>query len=235
MTQQIPLKFEFQSNQSFSTFYPGDNTEIITHLKQFLLNQEQQIFLWGIAGTGKTHLLHACIADATQQKKSTFYYSFNAKSLPDPSLLEGLETLDLICFDNLDQIAENSEWEQAFFNFYNAHRDNNKRLIISSSCPPKYLTIQLPDLKTRMSWGLTLKLKTLNDEQQLKALIHKANDLGFEIPVNVGRYIMTRYTSDLPSIWKLLDRIELATLAAKRKITIPFLKQIMTMPEFDEY
>lgn len=228
MAQQIPLQFEFQSNQSFRTFYPGNNDEIINHLQQFCHRNEQQIYLWGAAGTGKTHLLQATTQKANQQRKSSFYLSLNSSSLPDPSILNGLESLDIICFDNIDHIAGHAKWEQAFFNFFNLYRDHNKQLLLSSSCPPKYLAIELPDLKTRMSWGLTLKLKTLSDEQRLNALIYKANDLGFEISILVGRYLMTRYASDLPSVWKLLEKIELATLSEKRKLTIPFLKQIMT-------
>ncbi|HIF54939.1 MAG TPA: DnaA regulatory inactivator Hda, partial [Methylococcaceae bacterium] len=148
-------------------------------------------------------------------------------TLPSPALLDGLEELDLVCFDNIENIAGNSEWEQAFFNFFNLHRDNNKHLLLSAHCPPQFLPIQLPDLKTRMSWGLTLKLKALTEEQQLNALRFKAHDLGFEIPLNVGRFLMTHYARDLPSIWQLLDKIEQETLAEKRKISIPFLKQIM--------
>lgn len=234
MPKQIPLQFEFQSNQSFSTFYLGDNEEVVTHLQRAFFNKEQQIFVWGTAGTGKTHLLQAAIQEANKQGKSTFYFSLDKNNLPSPSILEGLESLDLVCFDNIDQIATNTEWEHAFFNFFNLHRDNNKHLIVSAPCPPKFLAIELPDLKTRMSWGLTLLLKPLSGEQQLEALIHKANDLGFEIPVQVGRFLMARYVSDLPSIWKLLDKIERETLAAKRKITIPFLKTIMTDQESDE-
>ena len=231
MLQQIPLRFEFQSNQNFSTFYHGDNEETIDHLQQFCHSSEQQIYLWGAAGTGKTHLLQATTQEVNKQSKSCFYFSFNSNSLPDPSMLTGLENLDIINFDNIDHIAGNNEWEQAFFNFYNLHRDRNKQLILSSSCPPKYLAIELPDLKTRMNWGLTLKLKTLSDKQLLNALIYKANTLGFEIPIQVGQYIMTRYASDLPSTWDLLKKIELATLSAKRKVTIPFLKQMMSKEE----
>ncbi len=231
MPHQIPLQFEFQSNQNFSTFYVGENEETINHLKQFCHSSEQQVYLWGAAGTGKTHLLQAATQEANKQGKSCFYFSLNSNSLPEPSILNGLESLDLICFDNIDHIAGHKEWEQAFFNFFNLHRDCNKQLILSSICPPKYLAIELPDLKTRMSWGHTLKLKTLSDEQQLNALIYKANDLGFEIPIHVGRYLMTRYASDIPSIWRLLEKIELATLSAKRKLTIPFLKLIMANQE----
>ncbi len=227
MPIQLPLQFEFQSNQSFDTFYPGSNTEIVNHLQQFFIKGEQQIFLWGEAGTGKTHLLHSLIQEAKNHHKTSFYFSLDTDIFPCPSMLEGLESLDIVCFDNIQQIAGIKEWELAFFNFYNLHRDANKKLVLSAPCPPKYLDIQLPDLKTRMSWGLTLKLKTLADEQQLNALIYKANDLGFEIPLNVGRFLITRYAQDLASIWVLLDKINLATLAAKRRLTIPFLKQIM--------
>lgn len=231
MSEQLPLQFEFQSNQNFNTFYPGSNEEVINHLRQLFVNDEQLIFLWGEAGTGKTHLLQAVSQESSQKGKSSFYYSLNKSQLPDPEMLIGLENFDIVCFDNIEAIAENTEWELAFFNFFNFHRDANKKLILSAHCPPKFLPIQLPDLKTRMNWGLTLKLATLSDEQQLNALIHKANDLGFEIPINVGRFLMVHYARDLPSIWLLLDKINHATLAAKRKLTIPFLKQIMNEHE----
>ncbi len=231
MSEQLPLQFEFQSNQNFTTFYPGDNQETINHLQHIFDNNEQQIFLWGAAGTGKTHLLQAICQESNQQQKTSFYFSFDNKQMPDPEILNGLENFDLVCFDNIERIAEDSEWEQAFFNFFNLHRDNNKQLILSAQCPPKYLNIQLPDLKTRMGWGLTLKITPLTNEQQLNALIYKANDLGFEIPENVGRFLMTHYARDMPSIWVLLDTIDHATLAAKRKLTIPFLKQIMSEQE----
>ncbi len=227
MPKQLPLQFDFQSNQTFTTFFSGSNDEAITHLRDIFTHKEQQIFLWGDAGTGKTHLLQALCQHCTQQQKSGFYFSFDNKALPDPAMLNGLEEFDLVCFDNIERVAENPEWEHAFFNFFNVHRDNNKHLVLSAHCPPKYLPFQLPDLKTRMGWGLTLKLTPLTDEQQLNALIYKANDLGFEIPINVGRFLMTHYAKDLPSIWILLDKINHESLAAKRKITIPFLKQIV--------
>jgi len=225
--KQLPLQFEFQSNQNFSTFYPGDNEELINHLQYFINNDEQLIFIWGSPSTGKTHLLQATCQNCPLDCHS-FYYAFDTEQLPNPDMLEGLESFDLVCFDNIDHIAGNNEWEHAFFDFFNRHRDANKKLLLSAACPPVYLDMQLADLKTRMAWGLTLKLKSLSDEQQLLALIHKANDLGFEIPVNVGRFLMTHYIRDTASIWSLLDTIEHATLAAKRKLTIPFLKEIMS-------
>ena len=234
MPEQLPLQFELQSNQSFSTLYPGDNQETISHLQNISNSTEQQLFLWGAPGTGKTHCLQACCKESNNQNNTAFYLSIDSQSIPDPSILEGLETFDLVCLDNIEHICNNAVWEQKFFNFFNLHRDNNKQLIISASCPPKYLDIKLPDLKTRMSWGLTLKLTSLSDEQQLNALTYKAKALGFDIPVNVGRFIMTHYARDLMSVWAILDKIEQATLIAQRKISIPFLKQIMAEKDQDK-
>lgn len=227
MSEQLPVQFELQSTQNFDAFYPGNNKEIIAHLQQLFINKEQQIFLWGENGSGKSHLLQAACQETNNTNKTSFFFSLDKKTLPPTSILDGLENVDLVCFDNIDQISGNSKWEQAFFNFFNLHRDNNNHLILSALCPPKYLEIQLLDLKTRMNWGLTLKLKPLTDEQLLNALIYKADVSGFEITPNVGKFLMTHYTSDLPSIWKLLNKIEQATLIAQRKLTIPFLKQIM--------
>lgn len=226
MPSQLPLQFEFQANQTFTNFYPGDNTEIINHLKQRFIQQEQLIYIWGDAGTGKTHLTQASSQIANNQHKSSICFSLT-QQLPDSSLLIGLEKLDLVCFDNIEYIAGNIEWEQAFFNFFNRHRDHNKHLLLTANAPPKFLSIQLPDLKSRMAWGLTLKLSALDDEQQLNALIFRANNLGFKIPLNVGQFIMSHYARDLPSIWLLLKQIEQATLVEKRRITIPFLKKII--------
>ncbi len=230
MAVQLPLKFEFQSTQNFISFYPGINAEIISHLQTFaVLSNEQQIYLWGDPGTGKSHLLKACCLEADHHRRKPFYLNFSLNNpLPDPEILGGLENFDIVCLDNIDRIGGNPLWEHAFFNFYNQHRDNDNQLLLAASCPPKFLTFQLPDLKSRMSWGLTLKLHTLEDEQIIKAMNYKAATMGFSIPSHVGRFLQSHYQRDLPGQWQLLERIDRATLAAKRKLTIPFLKQIMS-------
>ena len=231
MSEQCPVQFEFQSTETFDAFYSGVNEEVVAHLQHIFISHEVQIFLWGREGSGKSHLLKAACHKANYLKKTAFYFSLDSENLPPYTMLHGLENLDLVCFDNIEQIAGNADWEKAFVYFFNMHRENNKLLILSASCSPKYLAMQVSDLKTRMAWGLTLKLKSLSDEQRLNALIYKADVLGFEIPANVGKFLLIRYARDLPSIWRLLNKIEQATLIAQRKLTIPFLKQIMQVQD----
>ena len=228
LTRQLPLHFEFRANQTFDDFFPGSNLEVINHLKKSIEgNGERLIFLCGQSGQGKSHLLQACCHQAQIQQLSSFYFAFSAFELPDSVILSGLDKLDIICFDNIQHIAGNPIWEQAFFNFFNLYHDQDHTLILSASCPPNEIAFQLPDLKTRLNWGLTLKIQPLCDEERITALIFKAGQMGFEISPQVGRFLLTHYDRDLSSLWVLLTKLDRASLAAKRKLTLPFLKQIL--------
>lgn len=228
MAEQLSLSFEFRANKTFDDFFPGINQEIVTHLKDFLRDdEEQQIFICGKSGLGKTHLLQACCHQAHKKKLSAFYFALSDKGLPDPALLIGLDKFDLVCFDNIDYIAGDPVWEQAFFNFFNQHRSSGHKLILSASCVPNKIAIQLPDLKTRLNWGLTLKLKPLADSDKITALIFKANQLGFAITPQAGQFLLAHYDRDLVNLWALLEKLDRASLAAKCKLTIPFLKKFL--------
>ena len=98
----------------------------------------------------------------TIKNLSSFYFALSASELPDPALLIGLDKFDIVCFDNIEQIAGDPVWEQAFFNFFNQHRSLSHKLIVSAACAPGKLDIRLTDLKTRLNWGLSLKIKTVS-------------------------------------------------------------------------
>ena len=228
MSTQIPLQFEFRTNLTFASYFPGNNAEIVNQLLGMAgAGDEQQIYIWGESGTGKSHLLQASCQQAKADGKDPFFLAFDTDKLPSPNLLDGLEELELVCFDDIHLIAGHQDWEDALFAFYNSHRQNNHKLLLAADCPPKYLPFELPDLKTRMSWGLTLKIQPLHDDQLIDAMTFKARFLGFDIPPKVGRFLLNHYVHDLPAMWLLLEKIDQATLAAQRKLTIPFLKQIL--------
>jgi len=228
MSKQLALQFEFTANQTFNDFFAGSNQEIVSHLQNSVAgNGEMQIFLSGESGLGKSHLLQACCHLAQHLKRSSFYLDLAAPNLPDTSILTGVDALDVVCLDNIEYIAGQRDWELATFNFFNRHRDSEHTLIISASCLPKELPIQLPDLKTRLNWGLTLKIQPLTNNDRITALMFKANQMGFEISPQVGLFLLTHYDLNLSALWRLLEELDQASLSAKRKLTIPFLKKIL--------
>jgi len=225
---QLPLQFEFQSSQTFDSFFPEGNREIITQLMAVAEHcSEQQLYIWGAAGSGKTHLLQACCQQARINGLESFYLAFDAEALPSPAIIEGLDEMALVCLDDVETIAGNADWEHALFDFYNRHRQNNHKLVLAADCPPKFLPIDLLDLKTRMAWGLTLKIQSLREDQLIDALRHKARFLGFDLPEQVGRFLLNHYVHDWPALWQLLARIDRATLSEQRKLSVPFLKKIL--------
>ncbi len=233
MAEQLPFNFDLKEDQSFKSFYAGHNSQIVKYLSKMANGKgEQQIYLWSTEGLGKTHLLQACCQQAYQQKIPAFYLDLSKNSPLNSRILEGLENFALVCIDNIENCTGNTDWETALFHFYNQHRENGHRLIISANCPPYSLALKLPDLKTRMGWGLTLKLQELSESESIAAFTCKANYLGFEISPKVGQFLSKHYARDLPTLWRLLPELERATLIAKRKLSVPLLKKILEDENF---
>lgn len=228
MLAQQPLHFEFRANQTFDDFFAGRNADIISHLHHSISGKgEQQLFIYGRSGLGKTHLLQASCQKAYELQLSAFYLDLANPVLPDAEMLLGLESLELVCLDNVDAIAGNKAWELALFHFFNQHRDNEHILIMSANDLPNQLAIQLPDLKTRLNWGLSLKIKSLSDDELIHAMMVKANRMGFDIPEKASSYLLSHYDHDLDGLWQLLAKLDKASLAAKRKVTVPFIKEVL--------
>ena len=224
MSIQIPVSFEFRSDQSFNNFYTGKNLELVEQLQNIPTN-EQQIAIWGETHTGKSHLLNACCNHAQQQGLSSFY--LDLQTTLDPEILDGLENFELVCIDNIDAIVGQPSWEEALFGFYNRHQQLQHKLVIASTMAVNRLAFSLPDLKTRLNWGLNLKIQPLSEADLLSVLQITAHQLGFELADNVAKYLLGHYSHDFAKLTNLLHEIDQATLSAQRKLTIPFLKQML--------
>lgn len=226
MPLQVPLPFEFHGSQDFDSYYAGPNLFAVESLKASIGAGERErfLFIWGGSGFGKSHLLKAtCSAAATAGQKACFL-PFSELGNSRPDLLEDLEDYRLVCIDDIDSVAGRSDWEAALFHFFNRHREGSKPLVVSASLPPQRLRIQLRDLASRLQWGLTLELRGLGDEDKLGALTFKARQLGLSLPREVGRFLLSRYPRDLPTLWKMLESLDYASLSEQRRLTIPFLK-----------
>jgi DnaA family protein len=227
MPEQYPLHFEFRANQTFDDFFAGGNQPIVDELKQCVSGHNtQQIFLWGKSKQGKSHLLQACCHYAQHHKHSSFYFDLARYSGHKPSILLGLDDYDVVCIDNIDSILGREKWEQALSDFMQRHYERGHRLIISATNLPSHTIIKTSDLKTRLSWGAIIQLKTLVNTSSVDALIFKAAAMGLEISPQVGRFLIIQHQAELDSLWGLLEKLDRASLAAKRKLTVPFLKHL---------
>lgn len=231
---QLPFDFTLKESGSFASFYPGANQLLVDLLlKMSSASGEQQLFLWSAGAHGKTHLLQALCRAASQQPagvaSQTVYLPMNMIADLAPAMLEGLEDLSLIVIDDCHLITtaqQPQQWETSLFDLINRCRDSGCKLVLSANAAPSDLGLSLADLVSRLSWGPVFQLQALNDDEKVSALSLHASLRGFELSEEVGRYLVQRFSREQKSQFDLLDQLDSATLAAKRKLTIPFIKSV---------
>ncbi len=226
--RQLALGLVLRDDATFGNFYPGDNVLVFSHLQKFAaLGGEPFVYLWGAPGAGRTHLLQAC-CHAVEPGQGI--YLDLAEPALQPAVLEDMEYFSLICLDNVDAVIGRQDWEMALFNFYNRSREREAHLLIAGKAPPAQLPCGLADLCSRLSWGLVLNLLPLTDDQKLSALQMRARHRGLKLSAEVGGFLMRHYSRDTNDLFLALETLDCEALSAKRRLTIPFVKQVLDWP-----
>lgn len=225
---QLPLGLGLRDDATFSNFYPGASEPLVGRLlHQFDADGEPFLYLWGPPGVGRSHLLQAACHQASARDLRTLYLPLEELGHFPPLMLEDVERLDLLAIDDLERVVGRKRWEEALFHAFNRLRDSGKRLVIAADRPPRQLDIQLADLASRLTWGVTFHMGLPGDEERLGALQLRASLRGMQLPDEVARYILHRGPRQLGDILRCLDVLDSASLSAQRKLTIPFVKNAL--------
>jgi DnaA family protein len=226
--QQLLLGVSLRDDATFANFFTGDNGPLIAALNHCLSgNGESFIYLWGASGVGRNHLLQACCHEMNQNH-SAVYLDLKEYADFSPEILEGFDQIDLICLDNIHAVLNDNSWEEALFHFYNRVHEQKKRLIVAGNTLPAQLPCNLADLQSRLAWGLTFHVKPLNDHQKLQALIMRTKNRGMILPEAAAQYLLHHMSRNLSQLFKILTLLEKATLVEQRRITIPFIKAVIS-------
>lgn len=221
---QLTLGIGLRDSATFGNFLPDGNELVVQALQD---ETETTLYLWGPAGCGRTHLLQALCHQAVTRGAAPAYLPLRELVALSPAMLEGLEQQAVIGIDDVQAVAGRPEWEEALFHLYNRVRDAGHRLVASGEAPPQGLGLALPDLVTRLGWGPVFRLVALDDAGKRRALQLRARGRGMELPDEVADYLLRRSPRDMASLFSLLDQLDQASLAAQRKLTIPFVRQLV--------
>ncbi len=224
MKSQLPFSFHPPEHYSFANFLSGNNSQLIYSLNA---PEEKLVFLWGEKNAGKTHLLQALTWQQQQQGGDAIYFSLADRDYVLPEMLQGLEDTQLVCLDDVNVAGGQQDWELGLFHFFNRIREKGNKLVLAADNSALNLNIQLADLKSRLSWGLTYHLLPLDDQQKISVLKLRAQQRGFDLSDEVAAYLLSRATRDMSELMELLQQLDYATLAQQRKLTIPFIKKFM--------
>jgi DnaA family protein len=224
---QLTLNLQRRDGSSFDNFQIGANREAFEQVQQLARSPSTPalrcLVLWGARGTGKTHLLEAACRVAHDAGRHPIFVPLGSRAGLSPAMLDDIDPDGLVCIDDLQAVVGDADWEGALFRLYERLRGGGT-LLLAARRGPAALGLKLADLASRLAAGLVYQLRPLADADKMAALRLRADRRGFEMSEEVAQYLLARQPRDMHSLFALLDRLDSATLAAQRRLTIPFLR-----------
>ena len=223
---QLLLDIAPPSLPTLDNFVVGRNLELLSALRNALAGNtgEHCFYIWGESGSGKSHLLQACVSAAQDLQQQAIYAQ---GSVPPQVMDMGAAVVAVDDVEQLGASAQNGEAAQTgLFNLYNQMRDSGAILLVSGKESPQHLKLR-DDLRTRLGWGLVYQLHVLSDEEKAQALLQHAHSRGLVLHAEVTQYLLRHGRRDLPSLMAVLDALDEHSLRLHRAPSVPLLKEVM--------
>lgn len=227
--EQTPLNLGLRDEASFYNFYVSEaNQQFVAYLEDFLNQKTDRVlYCWGASGEGKSHLLQASCQKALAERFSAIYVPLAEHNTLSEHFLDNIETISLICLDDIHLIATDATWEESVFHLYNRTQLTGSRLLITADCPPLQLSLKLKDLISRLSAASIFHLQGLTETEKITALQRRAELRGLSLSDQVAHYLLSHFPRDNKTLFDTLNKLDKASLIAQRKLTIPFVKSVL--------
>jgi len=229
MSSQLPLALRWPAQQRFDSFVTGAGNEAALALARAAAEGATAwIYFAGTAGSGKSHLLLAACAEASARNRHAQYVALSKLAGEPDAAIRALGGSDLLALDDVDAIAGWRQAEHALFDLYNRCKMEKSTLLFAAGAPPAQLGVGLPDLVSRLSSCTQATLKPLDDAARREAVRKRAQARGLILDDAVLDWLFAHTARDLGSQTELLERIDRAALAAQRRVTVPFLRKLLS-------
>ena len=225
--RQLPLEVRLRDDATLDNFLALSSVEPLLEALQAQLGPDGEaiIYLYGPAGTGKSHLLQAA---AQVGSVETLYLPLaDLRQYPPADVLQGIEYADRVCLDDIQSVLGDAAWELALFNFYNQARQQGCKLVVAADAAPRVLAVGLEDLRSRLAWGIVYQLAQVSDEDKAIILNFRAARRGLSLPSGVASFIVSRAPRAMQQLLDVLDQLDEESLARQRVLSIPFVKETL--------
>lgn len=230
--QQLPLGVRLRERATFDIFVVSpSNLEAVGRVRG-AAQRGGVVWLWGVEGSGRSHLLQAVCAAAPYETRAGYlpFAELSAAGMPSTAAIEGAGALDLLCLDDLDRALGDRDFEVALFGVYRVLEERRGAIVVSASAPPASQRWALADIGSRFGAGEVFQLRALDEAGQAEALQRRAASRGLDLPEETLRWLLRRFPRDMTQLGQLLDRIDEASLREQRRVTIPFVRTILGDP-----
>ena len=225
--RQLALQIQINERASLNNFFISKkNNKSIKILKNILLGSDKgvQIFIDDLGSNGKSYLLQAICNDFSNSNNSSIYIPMQEAINLDPSILEGVSELNLICIDDIDLINKRRDWEIALFNLINECYEKECFLLLSGSINKLEA---IPDLVSRIKKMETLRLEAINDDELFEATKAISKNLKIEISDKNMNYLINNSKRDIKTVFRTLSQLEKESLERKKSIGLNLIKEVI--------
>lgn len=232
---QLALPLRLDAHADFETLVDGVNGAVFAHVRTLTEAERGEVlWLWGARGSGKSHVLQAACRAADRAGKRAMYLPLGAGLELSPGSLAGLDTLDFLALDQLECVAGSADWEAGLFAVLNGFQSRERTLLMAADNTPSALAFALPDLASRAAGAVVYRVHSLDEDGQLRALTSHARHRGLVLEPSAARFLQSRVPRDMPALCGWLARLDAASLAAKRRITVPFIREALASDPLPE-
>ena len=217
---QMALGLSFAESASFENFIAGENKSLIKLLEQ----RASDVWISGISGSGKTHLLMAALRHAHRNSSSVAWADCAVGIGETTEATTDLRRAALTAIDNLDEISA-GEQQLSLMRVLDHRRQHGMITFVGST--PELPASVIPDLATRLGMLPRYKLRPLDDDGLKTWLSGRAQELGLQLPPETSEWMLTRLSRNPVHLSARLRELDAASLQQQRKLTIPFVRKIV--------
>ncbi len=226
---------DFNARYTFADYIVGGSNRFAHAAAQAVAEQPggtyNPLFLYGGVGLGKTHLLHA-IGHAVQKSYPDYrvvittseqFMNEMIRAIRDGSMDDFRDIyrrVDVLLIDDIQFIAGKESTQEEFFHTFNALRDSEKQIVISSDKPPKAMNPLADRLRSRFEGGLIADIQPPELETRIAILRSKAEKQGLPVPPDVIQFLARRVPSNIRELEGSLNRILAYAAHNERQLTI---------------
>jgi DnaA family protein len=223
----MALPLQLDDFAVFESFWSSGNDALVAFLQDLTTGGAGPgCWLWGPGASGKTHLLQAVCERLSEH---AIYVPLRDLESAGPAILEGLAMRRFVCIDDMDTVAREPQWETALFALCNQLNDAGGSLVAAAAAAPRSCGFELADLTSRLSRLPVFHVAPLEDAERARALQLRARHRGLDLPDDTAKYLLSRSRRDMASLYAALDQLDSEALKAKRRLTIPFVRDVLKL------
>lgn len=224
LMQSTPdIKSKFNKKYTFENFVVGKSNQVVCAAMQNVAENPGKrfnpLFIYGGAGLGKTHLLHAVgnylnehqpelnVLYVTCEKFTNDYVETIRNGKDNYEFRDKYRSVDVLMIDDIQAIIGKVKTQEEFFNTYNDLYQNNKQIIIASDRPPKEMSELEERLRSRFSSGLIQDIQEPDYETKVAIIKKKCSQEGYLVDENVIEFIAQKTGTNIRELEGTLSKV----------------------------